>query len=662
MKKITNILFYLIISVALAACSSDDDKTSDEQSETLNGGIINTYEVVLLEHDGITEETYQGTFNGNAIEIGSDTENHLVFLVLPEMVSASDDNLLEVPSLGLKVNYQVQETVLQETAEETLEPFMESLNSTDTDSFDQGDKVEDFINSFNLYYASLSDSEKDVMAKYYFANSSLFDAVFATAGRTNENLLGLSQCQSAKLKMAVLGVMAAGLANPGTMPLSILSAAGAVVSFKNAVHYCTDFMSQKIKQSFLMFNDVVSSRQDFAERTNNSMLTFNSDELQSFSAINGMRGIQASDASDVNQEIENFFTYVNDINDFIINKLNIVITVYNDFAPSYFAIEPFEQAITVPQNSDAEEQELTQEVFNNFSFSTGNNDVQISNISFNDGNIDIVLAMTDPQMEEVATTLNYTYSDNYNNREGSFEIIVSQEVADCLDFTVIAMAEGSTATATATGGLPPYTYQWSNGDSGEVVTGLEEGEYTVTATDANGCTATADINIGVEVSGEVQYTLNGDGWNISSAGIHNYSSNWEASECSHSLLYESDHLNMFGGNVSITFVGKIMELLNSPVGTEFQLGGKASAAEDDDNYLNCENGNYIEIWVDAPSGTLDNGETTNCASFSSLAQSGTVIKTGENSFSFSGTVLSCTSNENGYHDTLEILGTGTFVN
>ena len=52
------------------------------------------------------------------------------------------------------------------------------------------------------------------------------------------------------------------------------------------------------------------------------------------------------------------------------------------------------------------------------------------------------------------------------------------------------------ATAQASGGTPPYTYQWSNGATGATVTGLPAGTYTVTATDANGCsgTATAIIN------------------------------------------------------------------------------------------------------------------------------------------------------------------------
>ena len=43
-------------------------------------------------------------------------------------------------------------------------------------------------------------------------------------------------------------------------------------------------------------------------------------------------------------------------------------------------------------------------------------------------------------------------------------------------------------TASATGGTGSISYSWSNGGSGATISGLAAGSYTVTATDANGCT------------------------------------------------------------------------------------------------------------------------------------------------------------------------------
>ncbi len=51
-------------------------------------------------------------------------------------------------------------------------------------------------------------------------------------------------------------------------------------------------------------------------------------------------------------------------------------------------------------------------------------------------------------------------------------------------------------TASATGGTAPYTYRWTGNRTGATITGLAAGTYTVTATDANGCTDTASETIG----------------------------------------------------------------------------------------------------------------------------------------------------------------------
>jgi ELWxxDGT repeat protein len=53
------------------------------------------------------------------------------------------------------------------------------------------------------------------------------------------------------------------------------------------------------------------------------------------------------------------------------------------------------------------------------------------------------------------------------------------------------------ATVTANGGTPGYSYLWSNGSTSATISGVPVGTYSVTVTDANGCTATASINLTV---------------------------------------------------------------------------------------------------------------------------------------------------------------------
>jgi hypothetical protein len=49
--------------------------------------------------------------------------------------------------------------------------------------------------------------------------------------------------------------------------------------------------------------------------------------------------------------------------------------------------------------------------------------------------------------------------------------------------------------ASANGGTGLYTYNWSNGSSGQTIYGLEAGIYQVSVTDANGCVATASTEV-----------------------------------------------------------------------------------------------------------------------------------------------------------------------
>jgi hypothetical protein len=66
--------------------------------------------------------------------------------------------------------------------------------------------------------------------------------------------------------------------------------------------------------------------------------------------------------------------------------------------------------------------------------------------------------------------------------------------------TGVGNADG-TATAIVSGGTSPYNYSWNSSpvQTGAVATGLSTGDYAVQITDANGCTTSDTVNVGLSI-------------------------------------------------------------------------------------------------------------------------------------------------------------------
>ena len=65
--------------------------------------------------------------------------------------------------------------------------------------------------------------------------------------------------------------------------------------------------------------------------------------------------------------------------------------------------------------------------------------------------------------------------------------------------TDLGTPNGTAVVTTISGGTPGYGYEWGMGQTGQSITGLAAGAYTVTVTDAHGCTAIAEVVVDLMV-------------------------------------------------------------------------------------------------------------------------------------------------------------------
>jgi hypothetical protein len=72
------------------------------------------------------------------------------------------------------------------------------------------------------------------------------------------------------------------------------------------------------------------------------------------------------------------------------------------------------------------------------------------------------------------------------------QVTVSQPQAA---LSVSTAVSPGAVNATITGGTSPYTYSWSNNATTEDISGVAVGSYTLTVTDANGCTSTSTAQV-----------------------------------------------------------------------------------------------------------------------------------------------------------------------
>ena len=140
-----------------------------------------------------------------------------------------------------------------------------------------------------------------------------------------------------------------------------------------------------------------------------------------------------------------------------------------------------------------------------------------------------------------AGSYNVTASDGICSATTTATITQSAGVNSSVVSTDVSCSGGNngSATVTGSGGTPPFTYSWSPvGGTGTTASNLSAGSYTVTVTDAMGCSSTSSVTISepAQLSASTNVTAvlcnggsNGNATVIASNGTPGYTYSWSPS-------------------------------------------------------------------------------------------------------------------------------------
>src|SRR5690606_18178168 len=261
----------------------------------------------------------------------------------------------------------------------------------------------------------------------------------------------------------------------------------AIIAWKKVKGYFGGLMNAGLGTVKVGFGSIWSDKNGNAT---DETITFMSGEPYTATLNMQRRNATTGNQSDTAEGFVNFFNTFDLLSE-AVNKLNGVIEFVNDHV--FFANISLVPVFTMPADSPLITETAETDSYESLQFSVADPGVEIGNVSFADGEISITLNVVNDE-DSIETTLNYTYDDEFSHFTGSFPVVVTSACANS-DLAVPLTGNGNAATGTATGGVPPYTYAWSNSMTGATITGLEPGIYVVTATDAIRCTALANVQI-----------------------------------------------------------------------------------------------------------------------------------------------------------------------
>ncbi len=179
MKTTCQKIFYLLICISLFQSCTKEEVAPKEIDP--NGGLVYRAQVVVvtLPEELLSQNEYTASFNGQSIVLLKSDVGKLLF-VIPYSTSLGLHDLVIPDIQNITITYDVHDTVLSETTEATMAPFMANIQSFlgTIDTSPEALEVQHNLDSFLTYYAGANEEQKTQIAIAYKANKAQIDRVF----------------------------------------------------------------------------------------------------------------------------------------------------------------------------------------------------------------------------------------------------------------------------------------------------------------------------------------------------------------------------------------------------------------------------------------------------------------------------------------------------
>lgn len=410
--------------VLIVSCSKDE--TNATPIDQIGGEIYQSQVVTInLPGSAITNQSYDGTIDGVAIQLSKAANDKLTFLV-PASISLGLKDLV-IPELNNAViHYDIKATVLTLSVTETLTPLFDNMVAftQNSDGSPEALEAEATLNSFTTYFAQATEAEKIELAVIYKANKFLVDSILlgTYAGR-------MADPNADCLAIAVLGMGAsvALLISP-TGVGQLLGVGLFAVSLKQAKKCGKPLYNEYVMADNIKANDIIGVNNRLA-----SVSIQLQNDVTSTVTLNVLkRKLIASDANKTQTIWVTFFSNFNLMN-LNTSLANSVIAVLNNLP--FVNIAPLTR-VQLPVTSPSLDILANATAFSGMQFTVNHPNLQLVSATLQSNgqmNLKVKFVGTPAQLP-VDSFLNYSYSDDYNAFSGKLPLQVAA-VSLCDDTT-----------------------------------------------------------------------------------------------------------------------------------------------------------------------------------------------------------------------------------